>query len=71
MPTQIEVRYRCHACWCVVKMGHLDYAAMANAAVTAFLQGESNFEGGDYVAFVCAACQENPEETQTLLLAAE
>lgn len=67
MPDQIEIRYRCVVCAGPVTMGHLAFAAMVNAAVTDHLRGFSNIpDDGDYIAFVCTNCQENPETGATI-----
>jgi len=67
MPKQSEIRYRCVVCAGPVTMGHLAFLAMLNAGITDHLQGEdATGDGGDYIALVCAQCQENPEIGTTL-----
>lgn len=67
MPRQVEIRYRCVVCAGPVTMGHLAFAAMVNTTVTALLQGEGNIEDErEYVAFVCAVCQEDPRTPERL-----
>lgn len=72
MSEQIGIRYRCVVCAGPVTMGHLSFAAMVNECVTRCLRGHGNIDDDkDYIALVCAECQENPEIGTVLATSAQ